>query len=135
MFGGDGRGPTGFEPAESQGRAAFTSQPADEFPFADRIHWAALAQPASRQHLVQCRSYERSGVGAKGFAVLAPKRSVSPLGSDHKRVIMSADFPTVAFNVLAGSDFAGIKKLLNQGNDQGWWHYDVGCGTDEWWNA
>lgn len=49
--------------------------------------------------------------------------------------VMSADFPMVAFNVPAGADFAGIKTLLDQGQDDGWWHYEVGCGTDEWWSA
>ncbi|MFH8637624.1 MULTISPECIES: DUF4265 domain-containing protein [Streptomyces] len=49
--------------------------------------------------------------------------------------VMSADFPMVAFNVPADADFAGMKALLNQGQDEGWWHYEVGCGTDEWWNA
>ncbi|RPK38914.1 hypothetical protein EES37_23015 [Streptomyces sp. ADI91-18] len=49
--------------------------------------------------------------------------------------VMSADFPMAAFNVPADADFAGIKALLNQGQDEGWWHYEVGCGTDEWWNA
>ncbi len=25
--------------------------------------------------------------------------------------------------------------LLNQRQEEGWWRYEVGCGTDEWWNA
>ncbi|MFB8243281.1 DUF4265 domain-containing protein [Kitasatospora purpeofusca] len=49
--------------------------------------------------------------------------------------VMSEDFPMVAFNVAAGADFAGIKALLDQGQDEGWWHYEVGCGTDEWRSA
>ncbi|MGG7568772.1 hypothetical protein [Streptomyces sirii] len=35
----------------------------------------------------------------------------------------------------AGADFAGIKALLAQGQTECWWHYEVGCGTDQWWNA
>ncbi|MFF3653307.1 hypothetical protein ACFYXV_32310 [Streptomyces sp. NPDC002181] len=38
-------------------------------------------------------------------------------------------------NCTAGADFAGIKTLLAQGQTAGWWHYEVGCGTDAWWNA
>ncbi|MFD9791411.1 DUF4265 domain-containing protein [Streptomyces sp. NPDC059070] len=49
--------------------------------------------------------------------------------------VFREDFPMVAFTVPAGADFAGIKALLAQGQEEGWWHYEVGCGTDEWWNA
>ncbi|GAA3505583.1 hypothetical protein GCM10019016_126960 [Streptomyces prasinosporus] len=49
--------------------------------------------------------------------------------------VFSEDFPMVAFTAPAGADFAGIKTLLAQGQTEGWWHYEVGCGTDEWWNA
>jgi hypothetical protein len=47
--------------------------------------------------------------------------------------VFSEDFPMVAFTAPGGADFAGIKALLNQGQEEGWWHYEVGCGTDEWW--
>lgn len=49
--------------------------------------------------------------------------------------VFGEEFPMVAFTAPAGADFAGIKALLVQGGEQGWWHYEVGCGTDEWWNA
>ncbi|RSS76832.1 DUF4265 domain-containing protein [Streptomyces sp. WAC06614] len=42
---------------------------------------------------------------------------------------------SVAFAAPAGADFAGIKTLPAQGQTEGWWHYEVGCGTDEWWTA
>ncbi|MFE2475274.1 DUF4265 domain-containing protein [Streptomyces sp. NPDC059389] len=57
--------------------------------------------------------------------------SVFELGGE----VLSDDFPMVAFTAPAGADFAGIKTLLAQGQTEGWWHYEVGCGTDEWWNA
>lgn len=41
----------------------------------------------------------------------------------------------LALTAPAGADFAGIKALLDRGRDEGWWHYEVGCGTDAWWNA
>ncbi|MFF7237690.1 hypothetical protein [Streptomyces collinus] len=41
----------------------------------------------------------------------------------------------VAFNAPAGGDFHEIKALLTPGQEDGWWHYEVGCATDEWWNA
>jgi hypothetical protein len=51
--------------------------------------------------------------------------------------VFSEDFPLVAFTAPAGADFVGIgiKALLKQGQEESWWHYEVGCGTDEWWNA
>ncbi|MFE9601666.1 DUF4265 domain-containing protein [Streptomyces hokutonensis] len=49
--------------------------------------------------------------------------------------VFSVDLPIVAFAAPAGADFAGTKALLTQGQEEGWWHYEVGCGTDEWWNA
>ncbi|MET7365937.1 DUF4265 domain-containing protein [Streptomyces sp. NPDC005566] len=57
--------------------------------------------------------------------------SVFGLGGE----VFSEDFPMVAFTVPPGTDFAGVKALLAQGQAEGWWHYEVGCGTDEWWNA
>ncbi|MFD7985496.1 DUF4265 domain-containing protein [Kitasatospora indigofera] len=49
--------------------------------------------------------------------------------------VFSEDFPMVAFTAPAGADFAGIKALLAQGEDEGWWHHEVGSGTDDWWSA
>ncbi len=49
--------------------------------------------------------------------------------------VFSEDFPMVAFTAPADADFAGIKALLHQGQEEGWWHYEVGCGTEEWRNA
>lgn len=49
--------------------------------------------------------------------------------------VFSEDFPMVAFNAPFGGDFHGIKALLIQGEEEGWWHYEVSCATDEWWNA
>ncbi|WP_399431252.1 hypothetical protein [Streptomyces sp. WAC05374] len=40
-----------------------------------------------------------------------------------------------AFHVPADADFPGIKALLARGRTEGWWHYEVGCGTAEWWGA
>ncbi|MCY1139928.1 DUF4265 domain-containing protein [Actinoplanes sp. Pm04-4] len=45
------------------------------------------------------------------------------------------EFPLVAFDVPADADFAGIKRLLAEGQAGGWWHSEVGCGSDRWWDA
>ncbi|MFI6289575.1 DUF4265 domain-containing protein [Streptomyces sp. NPDC051018] len=49
--------------------------------------------------------------------------------------LFSDDFPLVALTVAADTDLSGLKTLLAQGQAEGWWHYEVGCGTDEWRNA
>ncbi|MFD7232104.1 DUF4265 domain-containing protein [Streptomyces sp. NPDC059881] len=49
--------------------------------------------------------------------------------------VFSAEFPMVALNAPAGADFSGIKALLTRGQEDGWWHYELGCVTDEWRNA
>ncbi|MFD8636080.1 DUF4265 domain-containing protein [Streptomyces sp. NPDC059533] len=49
--------------------------------------------------------------------------------------VFGEDFPMAAFTVPADADFGGIKALLARGQTAGWWYYEVGCGTDKWWNA
>lgn len=41
----------------------------------------------------------------------------------------------VALNVPVDADLAGVKALLLRGTDEGWWHFEVGCGTDAWRNV
>jgi hypothetical protein len=33
------------------------------------------------------------------------------------------------------TDFAALKELLVRGQDDGWWYFEVGSETDEFWNA
>ena len=47
----------------------------------------------------------------------------------------SAELPLVAFDVPAGSDFAGIKSLLASGRAEGWWVYEEGYINDTWRDA
>ncbi|MDQ1051678.1 DUF4265 domain-containing protein [Streptomyces sp. V4I2] len=44
-------------------------------------------------------------------------------------------FPMVAFDVPSDTHFAALKELLVRGRDDGWWHFEVGSATDEFWNA
>jgi hypothetical protein len=46
--------------------------------------------------------------------------------------VFSQDFPLVALTVPADADFARVKALLAQGEEEGWWHYEVSCLTDAW---
>ncbi len=47
----------------------------------------------------------------------------------------SPEFPLVAFDVPADADFHEIKQTLEQGESDGWWHYELGTATDHWRNA
>ncbi|WP_435874883.1 DUF4265 domain-containing protein [Nonomuraea dietziae] len=66
----------------------------------------------------------------------APRRCASGLrrlGSGGE--VFSEDVPMVALTAPAGADFAGLKALLDHGQENGWWHYELGCVTDDWRNA
>jgi hypothetical protein len=49
--------------------------------------------------------------------------------------VFSAELPLVAFDVPADADFPAIKQVLADGESNGWWHFEVGCGTDRWWSS
>ena len=49
--------------------------------------------------------------------------------------MFSDGFPMVAFDVPASTDFSALKALLARGQEDGWWHFEVGSGTEEFWNA
>jgi hypothetical protein len=96
----------------------------------DGLHWAVGRVSSAGNCTVRVVPVPSGPLGRSPQAV-HQRLAVFHLGGE----VMSADFPMVAFNVPAGADFAGIKALLDQGRDEGCWHYEVGCGTEEWWNA
>jgi hypothetical protein len=49
--------------------------------------------------------------------------------------VFSAELSLVAFDVPAGADFRWIKQVLEDGESNGWWHFEVGHGTELWWNS
>jgi hypothetical protein len=49
--------------------------------------------------------------------------------------VFSTEFPLVVFHVSADAALPQIKALLVHGEEQGWWSFEVGCGTDAWRNA
>ncbi|MEW1547971.1 DUF4265 domain-containing protein [Streptomyces tsukubensis] len=97
---------------------------------ADGLHWAVGRVSASGNCTIRVVPVPTGPLGRSPQAV-HQRLSVFELGGE----VFSEDFPMVAFTAPAGADFAGIKALLAQGQTEGWWHYEVGCGTDEWWNA
>ncbi|MFG2616938.1 DUF4265 domain-containing protein [Streptomyces sp. NPDC048507] len=97
---------------------------------ADGLHWAVGRVSASGNCTIRVVPVPTGPLGRSPQAV-RQRLSVFELGGE----VFSEDFPMVAFTALAGADFAGIKALLAEGQTEGWWHYEVGCGTDEWWSA
>ncbi|MFC9295803.1 DUF4265 domain-containing protein [Streptomyces sp. NPDC057011] len=97
---------------------------------ADGLHWAVGRVSSSGNCTIRVVPVPTGLLGRSPQAV-HQRLSVFELGGE----VFSEDFPMVAFTAPAGADFAGIKTLLAQGQTEGWWHYEVGCGTDEWWNA
>ncbi|MFE7466172.1 DUF4265 domain-containing protein [Streptomyces sp. NPDC057499] len=96
----------------------------------DGLHWAAGRVSASGNCAVRVvpipsgplgRSHEKIHESLSGFR----------LGGE----VFSAEFPMVAFDVPSGTDFAALKRLLVHGQDEGWWHFEVGSGTEAFWSA
>ncbi|MER7111926.1 DUF4265 domain-containing protein [Streptomyces sp. NPDC000229] len=94
------------------------------------LHWAVERVSASGNCTIRVVPTPTGPLGRSPQAV-HQRFSAFGLGGE----VFSEDFPMVAFTAPAGSDFAGIKELLARGEEEGWWHYEVGCGTDAWWNA
>jgi len=97
---------------------------------AEGLHWAMGRVSASGNCTIRVVPVRSGPLGPSPQAV-HQHLSKFELGGE----TFSEDFPMVAFNVPAGGDFHGIKALLAQRQEDGWWHYEVGCATDEWWNA
>ncbi|GAA2266088.1 hypothetical protein GCM10010232_68020 [Streptomyces amakusaensis] len=96
----------------------------------DGLHWAVGRVSSAGNCTIRVVPVPTGPLGRSPQAV-HQRLSAFGLGGE----VFSDDFPMVAFNVPAGADFTGIKTLLNRGQDEEWWHYEVGCGTDAWWNA
>jgi len=46
--------------------------------------------------------------------------------------VFSQGFPLLDLTVPACADIARVKVLPARGEEEGWWHYEVSCTTDEW---
>lgn len=97
---------------------------------ADGVHWCVGRVIASGNCTVRVLA-ERTGPLGQDPKAVHERLSVFGLGGE----VFSDELPLVAFTVPAGADFAGIKALLTQGEEEGWWYYEVGSAPDEWWVA
>ena len=94
------------------------------------VHWALGRVSASGRCVVRVVPFPEGPMGGNTRAVHGQFAKFG-LGGES----FNESFPMVAFDVPANADFTAIKSLLESGAAQEWWDYEVGCGTDAWWNA
>lgn len=71
--------------------------------------------------------------GPLGSSAAAVRERIAHFGLGGE--VFSAELPLVAFTVPADADLPAIKRLLEQGQADGWWHYETGCVTQAWRDA
>ncbi|MEV0902730.1 DUF4265 domain-containing protein [Actinoplanes sp. NPDC049802] len=97
---------------------------------ADGVHWAAGRVESSGHCVVRVLPLPSGALGPDPAAVHAVFTRFD-LGGE----VFSAELPLVAFDVPADADFGEIKRVLADGRSNGWWHFEVACGTDRWWSS
>ena len=97
---------------------------------ADGVHWAKERVEASGNCTLRVLPVPSGPLGRSARAV---QERLSPFGLGGE--VFSEDFPLVAFTVPADADLGQIKALLVRGQEEGWWHFELGCVTDAWRNA
>ncbi len=96
----------------------------------DGLHWAVGRVSSPGNCTIRVLPVPTGPLGRSPQAV-HQRLAAFGLGGE----VFSKDFPLVAFTVPANADFCGIKALLAQGQQDGWWHYEIGCASDAWRNA
>jgi len=94
------------------------------------INWALGRISSSGRCVIRVVPIPSGPLGSSADAV-HEKLAQFNLGGES----FSESFPMVAFDVPADADFSAIKRYLESGVEQGWWDYEVGCGTDSWWSS
>ncbi|MBT2438747.1 DUF4265 domain-containing protein [Streptomyces sp. ISL-36] len=94
---------------------------------ADGTHWATERLTASGNCTLRVLPDPSGPLGPSARAV-HERLTPFALGGES----FSADFPLLAVNVPADAPFGEIKELLAQGEEEGWWHWEMGCATEEW---
>ncbi|MDG4798188.1 DUF4265 domain-containing protein [Micromonospora sp. WMMD1082] len=97
---------------------------------ADGLHWSVEQVQASGNCTVRVLPNPDGPLGRSAQAVHAEFTAFN-LGGE----VFSEQLPLVAFNIPADADLTAIKMLLERGQNNDWWHYEVGSGTPRWWDA
>jgi hypothetical protein len=91
------------------------------------LHWAVGRVEASGNCTVRVIPIPTGPLGPSARAV---HEKLAPFGLGGEA--FNEEFPLVALTVPAGANYVGIKALLAEGQESGWWHYEVSCVTDAW---
>jgi hypothetical protein len=94
------------------------------------LHWASGRVSASGNCTVRVVPIPSGPLGRSPEAV-RQRLADFQLGGE----VFSDEFPMVAFDVPASTDFGALKEFLVRGQDEGWWHFEVGSGTEAFWSA
>ena len=96
----------------------------------DGVHWATGRVRKSGHCVVRVLPAPAGPLARSAAAVHAAFARFGLAGE-----VFSAELPLVAFDVPAEADFAEIQQVLADGESQGWWHVEVGCAPERWWNS
>jgi hypothetical protein len=91
------------------------------------LHWAVERVEASGNCTVRVIPIPTGPLGTSAQAV---HEKLAPYGVGGE--VFSKDLPLVALTVPADADMTQIKAVLAEGEDEGWWDYEVSCVTDAW---
>lgn len=94
------------------------------------LHWASGRMSASGNCAVRAVPIPSGPLGRSPQAV-HQRLADFQLGGE----VFIEEFPMVAFDVPASTDFGALKQLSVRGQDEGWWHLEVGSGTEAFWSA
>ncbi|MFI9323513.1 DUF4265 domain-containing protein [Kitasatospora aureofaciens] len=97
---------------------------------ADGLHWAKERVTPSGNCTGRVLPVPGGLLGRSAEAV---HQRLAPFGLGGE--VFSDEFPLAAFNVPAATDLSRIKELLVRGQEEGWWHFEVGCATEAWRDA
>ncbi|MEV6139131.1 DUF4265 domain-containing protein [Nocardia sp. NPDC051990] len=90
------------------------------------VLWVKEAVECSDNCVIRIVPIDGGGEVAARQAVLD---AFAPLGVEGEGL---ARFNLVALHVPASADMQAVKQLVIEGAEDGRWHYEEGCVTDEW---
>ena len=92
----------------------------------DGVRWAGGTVQASQNCTIRLIVLKDGGSAAARQSVL---ESFHRLGTTGEGI---EQFRMVALDVPSDADLRQIRKLLEHGEAQEWWHWEEGCVTDAW---
>ncbi|MFJ4435195.1 DUF4265 domain-containing protein [Streptomyces sp. NPDC088923] len=93
---------------------------------AEGIRWAGETVRASENCTIRLIVLKDGGSAAARQSVLEIFHKLGATGEGIER------FRMVALDVPPGADLPQIRKLLEHGATEGWWHWEEGCVTAAW---